>query len=598
MMAAPVAIDDKVLHTIFSKSKPFAENHPVTLQVTNIKQVPNDQGKRLRLIISDGSYTVHGVIRPEFVDAAEAQGLKKSSIVTLLDYDSEKMSNNKRVLIISELKVVQPTAPRYGQGSTTNIDDYFNEHPEEDFFVGEGVDDQSKPALPVQSVQQQQVPVQKRPESRANIYAIDQLSPYQNNWTIKARVSYKSDMRTWSNQKGEGKLFNVNLLDETNEIRATAFNDIADKFYDLLQEGKVYYISKARIQQAKPQFSNLSHPYELSLDRDTEIEECEDAADVPKLNFNFVKLNKIQDLEANAVIDVVGVLKEVNPAFQIVAKSTGRPFDRRDIVIVDESHFAITVGLWNKSAIDFNLNEGSIVVIKGAKVQDFGGRSLSLTPSATIVSNPDIPEAFQLKGWYDKQGIHEQFKSLKVETMSSAGGINLNERKTILEAQNENLGMNDKADYFSIKASINFIRTENFCYPACSTEGCNRKVLEQPDGSWRCEKCDKSFETPNYRYILTISVIDHSGQLWLTLFNNEVESLLDGTTANEIMENNGDSATFFQKLQMNEFNFRIRARQDNYNGNVRVRYQCVGLEKVKFSEECDHLVEILNVLLP
>lgn len=36
-----------------------------------------------------------------------------------------------------------------------------------------------------------------------------------NRWTIKARVTVKSDVRTWSNAKGEGKLFSVNLLDET-----------------------------------------------------------------------------------------------------------------------------------------------------------------------------------------------------------------------------------------------------------------------------------------------------------------------------------------------------------------------------------------------
>lgn len=102
---------------------------------------------------------------------------------------------------------------------------------------------------------------------------IESLSPYHNKWTIKARVTQKSEIRTWSNSKGEGKLFNVTLMDETGEIRATGFNIAVDEFYDKLQESKVYFISKARVSIAKKKFSNLSNEYELSLDRGTEIDE-------------------------------------------------------------------------------------------------------------------------------------------------------------------------------------------------------------------------------------------------------------------------------------------------------------------------------------
>jgi replication factor A1 len=108
---------------------------------------------------------------------------------------------------------------------------------------------------------------------RSSVYPIEGLSPYQNNWTIKARVTQKSEMKTWSNQRGEGKLFNVTLMDETGEIRATAFNMVADDLYPLLEEGKVYYISKGRVNLAKKKFSNLSNDYELGLEKNTEIEE-------------------------------------------------------------------------------------------------------------------------------------------------------------------------------------------------------------------------------------------------------------------------------------------------------------------------------------
>lgn len=66
-------------------------------------------------------------------------------------------------------------------------------------------------------------------------HPISALSPYQNKWVIKARVTAKSPIRTWSNQKGEGKLFSMDLMDESGQIRVTGFRDAVDKFYDMIE---------------------------------------------------------------------------------------------------------------------------------------------------------------------------------------------------------------------------------------------------------------------------------------------------------------------------------------------------------------------------
>lgn len=113
--------------------------------------------------------------------------------------------------------------------------------------------------------------------SNANIYPIEGLSPYAHKWTIKARCTSKSEIKTWHNKNGEGKLFTVNLLDESGEIRATGFKEQCDAFYDVLQEGGVYYISSpCRVQMAKKQFSNLNNDYELTLESGTVIEKVQD----------------------------------------------------------------------------------------------------------------------------------------------------------------------------------------------------------------------------------------------------------------------------------------------------------------------------------
>ena len=52
-----------------------------------------------------------------------------------------------------------------------------------------------------------------------------------------------------------------------------------------------------------------------------------------------------------------------------------------------------------------------------------------------------------------------------------------------------------------LQGAISYVKSENVSYPACPSEGCNKKVTEIGSGSWRCEKCDKSYPAPLYRYV-------------------------------------------------------------------------------------------------
>lgn len=599
------------------------QGRTLRLQVANSKVITDSaqNDRRYRCVLSDGLNSIQGLIDSACNSYLEANGFARYSIINIDQYTVAKTM--KRIILIANLTVEVPRAERIGH-ELAGLDLYFDEHPEEDTataVTSSGSDkaapaDQNaahtlagnaaasgpsggsaaaKPAAGTNGGRP------ARPERPVN--PIESLSPYQNNWTIKGRVSYKGDIRTWLNSKGEGKLFNVNFLDELDEIRATAFNDMADKFFNLLEEGKVYYVSKARIQQAKPKFSHLSHPYELSLDKDLEVTECFDTADVPKINFNFARLDTVQNLEKDSVIDVIGVVNAVNEVFQITAKLTGKPFNRRNITIVDDSNFAIDVGLWNQTAVDFSIPAGSVVAFKGVKVQDFGGRSLTLTHLGSIMNNPDIPEAYQLKGWYDSKGASESFKTLKSELPSEP----LSRRKTIAQVESEGLGAGEKPDYFSVKASILYVKPDNFCYPACNNEvnttgrgpsPCNRKVIQESDGQWRCERCNLTFAEPHYRYILSALILDHTGQIWVTLFDDEAQKLLN-TPAGRLMElrqdeESGEFTKVVQSVTMHEYNFRVRAKQDSYNGTTRTRYQVNSVSELDYNAECSSLVKELE----
>ena len=85
------------------------------------------------------------------------------------------------------------------------------------------------------------------------------LNPYQNKYTIQARVVKKNNKKNWSNSRGEGCVFDFELKDASGVIKVTAFNDEVNKYFDMIQEGKIYYLSNGKIQPVrKPEYNNVS----------------------------------------------------------------------------------------------------------------------------------------------------------------------------------------------------------------------------------------------------------------------------------------------------------------------------------------------------
>ena len=71
-------------------------------------------------------------------------------------------------------------------------------------------------------------------------------------------MTSKSSVRSFHSQRGEGKLFNADLLvsaeaasesqdSEGSEIRIAFFNESVDLFFDYLQQGHVYDICNVKV---------------------------------------------------------------------------------------------------------------------------------------------------------------------------------------------------------------------------------------------------------------------------------------------------------------------------------------------------------------
>jgi replication factor A1 len=143
-------------------------------------------------------------------------------------------------------------------------------------------------------------------------------------------------------------------------------------------------------------------------------------------------------------------------------------------------------------------------------LSDFGGRSLSVLNSSLIQINPDHPQAHTLRGWFD-QGGAENVQDLSNQNGSQGlAGKGMSTQanwKTLEQLRDEKLGMNDKADYFSANGLVLYAKKDNALYMACPGENCNKKVVDQNDGFYRCEKCCKNYNNFKWRIILSVNKI-------------------------------------------------------------------------------------------
>lgn len=231
--------------------------------------------------------------------------------------------------------------------------------------------------------------------------------------------------------------------------------------------------------------------------------QCNETIGLPQARFNFIEIGRLSEVEKDATVDVIGILKEVGEPSEITSRTTQKAVTKRELILVDRSGYSVQMTIWGRQAQEFSATPDTVIAVKGAKVSDFNGRSLSLFSSSMMQVDPDIEEAHTLSGWYKNVGQKESY-STHANLGAKPEGVERRseERKTLSQVKDEGLGMGENPDYFTTLATVVFIRHENVSYPACRSPDCKKKVVEDGSGQWRCEKCDKSWDSPLHRYHL------------------------------------------------------------------------------------------------
>ncbi len=123
------------------------------------------------------------------------------------------------------------------------------------------------------------------------------LNQFTNDWCIKARITKKNDVRSWKNQRGEGHLLNIDLIDkEGTRIQATSFNETAHKFDRELEENQVYTFEGGQIKLANKRYTSIKNDYCLTFDNNTIIKKCDQDMDITEAGFSFSTLDMIDGM--------------------------------------------------------------------------------------------------------------------------------------------------------------------------------------------------------------------------------------------------------------------------------------------------------------
>jgi len=441
--------------------------------------------------------------------------------------------------------------------------------------------------------------VRATPAGGDAITPIAGLNMYHSRWTIRARVTTKSDIRTWSNAKGEGQLFSVELLDNSGaDIKGTFFREGVDKYYNMLQTNKVYKITGGKLKIANPQWNTCKSQFEVAFDANTEIHEDADNS-IGQATYQFTSIADIVGLEDKTTCDVLGIVQSVGDVAHITSRKTGQELSKCDVTLVDQSNAAITLTLWREQANNAptQLANQPVVALRKARVSDYGGKSLGVGGSMEV--NPSVEEARALLAWWTSGGNAAGGRT----SLTSAGGGGskpaLADVKSVVSIKEENLGHSEKPDYISFKGTLSFIKKDReggAWYPACpnADEPCkNRyKVTNTTDGQWQCDKCHRTYPEPTRRWIFSGVVEDPSGSTWVSFFNEQAESMLN-CKADEayakVMEQGGFDSNAYENVfcdaQYTEWVFRARVKSEIVQEESRVKTSIANMWPVDYAAE-------------
>jgi len=446
------------------------------------------------------------------------------------------------------------------------------------------------------------------PHKKLSELSLDDFTPisalvgFSSGFTIKAKITKKTDIRTYNKNGSEGCVFSIEIVDnDGGEIQGSFFGDAAREFHPKLQEGHVYIFSGGNVKVANTKFQTVKNEYQIMFDKSTQVEEVADDGTIASPNFNFISLNQVGELDVNTNVDILALVKEAGNVTQITLKNNETK-PRRVIEVYDRSLHAVELTLWGDLAEKCNLKKNEVIAGRALRIGEFMGKknlSFSSTTSqifwgSTLPMNPQVEEIVE---WRDNTNVEDN----EFVQISKSGERPTRFTKTLDQVEEEsNMAQSDNQKKFDwVKVYVSHIKTDNsMYYPACPNEKCMKKV-NTDNGENRCFNCQTEFDRPSLRYTLSMKIEDASNCIWVTAFSKEAEAIL-GASAEQVKDykdsgNDTKLADLVKEASCYEWKMNVSTKLDYNNGMSKVRYQVVRCIKMDYARETKTCLKMLEL---
>lgn len=558
------------------RSLPKREGNILTVQIIDIKLIA---GSKFRAIISDGDFFDQSFIGGSSHHYFASNIVQPYQIIKVKDYSISEI-NNGVILTLQEIEPSTCAKAMIGQPQK---------------YEAKLVKAEIKP--------QQKKPAYSSNKENCEMTCVKTLTSNTKDFTIKARVTRKTDMKEWKNERGAGKLFSINIIDTFNEeISVNFFKEEAEKFYPMIEVGSVYIFKNGQVRISNKKFQTIDNEYTICADKRTEINKTGDEPEISTIKFNPMLIENIPNVQANSIVDVCAGIIEVQDAVEIISKKTGKPVIKRVVKVLDQSNTAIELTLWGEEANDtvFDFPRLPIIIVgKGLRVTNFNGISLSSDRSSHILYNHEMQQTKMLKNWLARNS-----NSSTIKVLSVRGSIGGGEKpfRNFQEIKQET-EIADKEEAYSISARIGFIRNEpeQIFYTACkNVSKCKKKVVTDSSGMYRCESCAESFEHCEFKYILSMKLQDYSECLWVTAFDDVAFNILE-VRAGELQRRYIENAELFeetlQKVYMKRIEGIVKVKMNDTPQGKRPKFILSSVQNFDAGKSLKRNLNIIKELL-
>merc|ERR1712217_509515 len=157
----------------------------------------------------------------------------------------------------------------------------------------------------------------------------------------------------------------------------------------------------------------------IVFDRDPQIVEVGDVAQIKTIKFSFTDLRTVQTRPLPSSFDLCGIIISFRPLFAFTSRE-GKDLVKREITIADDTATSMNVTLWgDRAKQEDKIFEGTpLVCLKGVSVKEWNnGRTGSLMGSGELLFQSTSAEAQKVQQWWLQGGSTQQLTAL-----SSDGG--------------------------------------------------------------------------------------------------------------------------------------------------------------------------------